>query len=323
MVKSFANALAKHDKLGLVSHVNPDGDAIGSQLALSQWLEHRGVATLLFNDDPVPSNLTWLEHQEKIQPATRSLLDKCDGFVFVDGNHPSRFGNIEACLRENNKPVYLIDHHLEPPEDFFHAMLWNSGASSTAYLVYKLFELTGLDEITKDVAEALYCGILTDTGSFRFDSVTAETHFAIGEIIMRGGISPSELYNRIYEDKTPELYQLLGMNLNSIRLFCDGRLAISHVTEQMLAETGCSYDDIDGFVNYPLSIGGVVVSVLLYERDGRIKASLRGKSVVDLNRVARKFDGGGHFNAAGAWHEGPLDRAVESMVSEISRHLEK
>lgn len=197
-------------------------------------------------------------------------------------------------------------------------MWWNHSASSTAYLVYELFAETGLEQIDKDVAEALYCGIVTDTGSFRFDSVTAETHFAIGKIIETGGIKPSDIHAQIYDDKNLDQYHLLGMALNNIELYCGDRVATTHVTEDMLTKTGCTAEDIEGFVNYPLSIKGVVVSMIFHEREGRVKVSLRGKSVMDLNQIARKFNGGGHFNAAGAWHSGPISKAKEDLVSALA-----
>jgi len=318
MVKKFAEGIAKLEKPGLISHIGPDGDAIGSQLALYYWFRQMGKEPLLFNDDPVPDNLKWLSGQEIIRPPTEELLDQCDGFLFIDGNEPSRFGDMSGYVEETRKPVYLIDHHLDPPEDLYRDMLWDSQASSTAYLVYLLYKETGLEGLTREAAEALYVGILTDTGSFRFDSVTAETHFAIGNIIRHGGIDPSEIYSRVYEDKSLSEYHLLGSVLEGIRLFCGGAVAVMQVTEKLLSENGCSQDDLEGFVNYPLAIRGVIVSLLFYEREGRIKISLRGKSEVDLNKVARKFNGGGHFNAAGAWHDGPIEKAVEEVVSEIT-----
>ncbi|MFO8029886.1 MAG: bifunctional oligoribonuclease/PAP phosphatase NrnA [Cyclonatronaceae bacterium] len=321
MIKKFGEGLAKLEKPGLISHIGPDGDAIGSQLALFGWFKSRGVEPLLFNDDPVPANLNWLPNQEKIRRPASDVLDQCDGFLFIDGNEPGRFGSMSGYFNATGKPVYLIDHHLDPPKDFYREMLWDSGASSTAYLVYRLFEETDPEAITGDVAEALYAGILTDTGSFRFDTVTAETHFAIARIIRQGGIRPSEIYSRIYDDKSLAEYYLLGTALKGIRLFCGGRVAVMQVSESMMDDSGCSQDDLEGFVNYPLSIRGVVVSVLMYERDGRIKMSLRGKSLVDLNEVARNFDGGGHFNAAGAWHDGPMEKAVDEVVREMEMRI--
>ncbi len=322
MVEKFAEAIAKLEKPGLISHIGPDGDAIGSQLALYDWFRSRGVEPLLFNDDPVPDNLQWLTGQELIREPTEELMEQCDGFLLIDGNEPERFGEMSGYLRKTEKPLYLIDHHLDPPDGLYRAMLWDGEASSTAFLVWRLFEATGPKALTREAAEALYTGILTDTGSFRFDSVTAGTHHAVAEIIRLGGIQPSELYSRIYEDKSLAEYHLLGSVLEGIRLFCDGAVAVMQVTEKILSDNGCSQDDLEGFVNYPLSIRGVMVSLLFYEREGRIKISLRGKAKVDLNLVARNFNGGGHFNAAGAWHDGPIDKAVEDVVRDITGRLE-
>lgn len=322
MLQKFINGLAKWKKPGLISHISPDGDAIGSQLALYYWFLQQKADPVMFNDDSVPSNLSWLANQEKIQVPEVSLLDECDSFVFIDGNEPHRFGKMADYFDNTDKPVYLVDHHLNPPENFFTGTLWDAGASSTAWLVYKMFEKKGLEHVTRDVAEALYCGILTDTGSFRFDTVTAETHFATGKIIQYGGISPAEIYSRIYEDKSLGEYHLLGKALDNIRLYCNGKVAAMMVSEKMLKESGCSVDDLEGFVNFPLSIRSVLVSVLLYEKEGKIKASLRGKSILDLNSVARAFHGGGHFNAAGAWHDGPMEDAISEITAKIRQNLD-
>lgn len=322
MIQKFIDGLAKWKKPGLISHVHPDGDAIGSQLALYYWFLQQNAGPVMFNDDSVPSNLGWLSNQEKIRVPEVHLLDQCDSFVFIDGNEPHRFGKMAKYFYETDKPVYLVDHHLNPPENYFEGMLWDAGASSTAWLVYKIFEKMGLEHITRDVAEALYCGILTDTGSFRFDTVTAETHFATGKIIQYGGIKPTEIYSRIYEDRSLGEYHLLGKALENIRLYCDGKVAAMMVSENMMTEAGCSVDDLEGFVNYPLSIRSVLVSILLYEKDEKIKVSLRGKSILDLNRVARSFDGGGHYNAAGAWHTGPMEDAISEITAKIRQELD-
>jgi bifunctional oligoribonuclease and PAP phosphatase NrnA len=322
MVEKFAEAIAKLEKPGLISHIGPDGDAIGSQLALHSWFRSRGVEPLLFNDDPVPANLQWLKGQELIREPSEELMEQCDGFLLIDGNEPERFGAMSGYLRKTEKPLCLVDHHLDPPGGLYRAMLWDGKASSTAWLVWLLFEATAPESLNREAAEALYTGILTDTGSFRFDSVTAGTHRAVAEIIRLGGIEPSEIYSRIYDDKSLEEYHLLGSVLEGIRLYCGGAVAVMKVTEKMLADNGCSQDDLEGFVNYPLSIRGVAVSLMFYEREGRVKVSLRGKSMADLNQVARKFDGGGHFNAAGAWHDGPIDKAVRDVVDAVTARLE-
>ncbi|MBP3192835.1 DHH family phosphoesterase [Natronogracilivirga saccharolytica] len=318
MYKTFAQTLASLKKPGLITHISPDGDAIGSQLALYFWFRKQGIEARMFNDDPVPDNLTWLTHQEKITVPEKEKLDECDAFVFIDGNHPSRFGNMSDYFEKTDKPIYLIDHHLDPPENFFAGHCWNPEASSTAYLVFKLFTAVDRSLINKEVAEALYTGIVTDTGSFRFDSVTAETHSAISEIISLGKIKPSDVYEQIYDSKSLSQYHLLGLTLNNISLYCNDRLAVTYVTEKMLRDTGCSQDDIEGFVNYALSINGVWVSLLLYEREDRYKISFRGKSRIDLNKVARDFQGGGHFNAAGGWHGGPLDKSIDDLIDYFS-----
>ncbi len=318
MIKKFAEELIRLRKPGLLSHINPDGDAIGSQLALFRWYLGFGAEPRMFNDDPVPAGLTWLSGQELIRPASPSDLSNCDGFVMLDGNHPDRFGKMSEWYFQTGKPVYLIDHHLNPVSGFFRDILWDPKACATALLVYRLFDHTCPDRIDTSVAEAIYSGILTDTGSFRFDTVTAETHTAIADLLKKGKIRPDEIHEKIYENRSLSQLHLLGEMLQHIRLYCDNQLAITYVTSEMMSRFGASHEELDGFVNYPLSLTGVKVSVLMAERDGRIKMSLRGKSAVNLNDVARKFQGGGHYNAAGAWHDGTEEDAISDLVNELA-----
>lgn len=323
MPQSFLKEILKLQKPGIISHIHPDGDAIGSQLALYHLLRPFGISPLLFNQDPIPANISWLSELGRIKVPDLDALNSCDGYIFVDGNVPSRFGTFADFFQSTEKPVFLIDHHLDLLPDFFKATLWDPTASSTAFLVYKLFEEAGLHRLTKEACEALYCGILTDTGSFRFDTVTAETHFAIGEIIRRGALQPAAIYDLIYESRSIAEYQLLGMALNTLRLYCDKKAGIITVSREMMSKTGCRREHLEGFVNYPLGIKGVGVSVMLYEEGDRVKISFRGKSLIDLNELAHHFEGGGHYNAAGGWHEGPLSVAASAIVAAINERLEK
>lgn len=322
MTATLADVLRRFKRPALFSHIHPDGDAIGSQVALWLWFTRQGIDACMFNDDPVPEHMSWIAGSDQIRVPDEELLAVCDCFVLIDGNHPARFGAMRPLLEAAGKPLFLIDHHLDAPVELFEGMLWSPEASSTAWLVYTLVRDTAPDLIDADMASALYAGIVTDTGSFRFESVTAETHLAVADLVQRGGIRPFEIHERIYDNRSVSQYHLLGTMLQGIELHAQGRVAVAAVSDEDMKRYGCDKEDLEGFVNYGLAIKGVLVSMLLYEREDRIKVSLRGKSVADLNTLARKFNGGGHFNAAGAWHDGPREKAVQELVAEVVMALD-
>lgn len=313
MLKKIIKELPDYRKIGVFSHVRPDGDAIGSQIALTFWLQKNGVDAIPFNHDEVPANICWLEEYMKIIRPEKNLIDQCDAFVFIDGNRSNRFGDLASEIFSSNKPRYLIDHHPDP-EPVFKAMYSVDTASSSAELVYHFYEATDPGLIDEAVAKAIYTGIMTDTGSFRFESVTPEVHLIVADILRRGNFKPNEVHEKVYDDRTPNQMRLLGMALETVETFADGQIGTITITDKMLQDTNCTYADTEGFVSYPLSLMGTRSAVLFCELEGRVKLSLRTKSGILANVWARLFGGGGHDRAAGAWHDGPLKLAKKEVI---------
>ncbi|MEX0685773.1 MAG: bifunctional oligoribonuclease/PAP phosphatase NrnA [Balneolales bacterium] len=320
MIAKLSQQLKTHQCLAIFSHVRPDGDAIGSQVALCLWCKKHGIEVKGFNDDEPQENLKWLCEIYPIVKPDKEYLKGCDGIVFLDGNSPDRFGGLGGYVKSLNKPIYLIDHHPDP-DDIYEIAYSVPDATSTAELVYHLFQQNDLDMIDGQIGRALYTGIMTDTGSFRFDSVTYKTHLILADLIKRGNFSPDEIHQRIYDDRSINQLHLLGMCLKRIKLHVNNQIASMTVTEDMLTQTGCTYSDLEGFVSHPLSINGVKTATIFCELEGKIKMSLRAKSDVDVNLIARKFEGGGHKKAAGAWHSGPLAEAVKDVVQAAESQL--
>src|SRR5690606_34942224 len=183
------------------------------------------------------------------------------------------------------KPLYMIDHHPDP-EDIYEVGISDVSSSSTAELVYNLFAEHDISQIDENIARALFTGILTDTGSFQFSSVSSATMLAASDLMKRGNFTPDEIVNRIYADKPLKQLKLLSLALETITLHADGNLATIHVTQQMMTSTETSKYDTEGFVQYPLSVEGVKACVFLREDEGKIKLSLRSKSNIDVNEWA-------------------------------------
>lgn len=321
-VTDMAHRLKAYRSVAIISHVRPDADAIGSQIAMAKWLKSFGTDVLCHNDDTIPANIQWLADIEPIEFYTESELQSCDAFLFVDGNTPERFGENAAFFRNSKKPAFVIDHHPMPDANFFKAMVSIPEAGSTAELVFYLYQLTKPDLVNTEVASALYTGIMTDTGSFRFDSVGPHTHMIVSELIRKGRLNVAKIHERIYDIMTENQLKLISRALGQISFDPKTKLSLMYITEKDLEDTGCTHEDTEGLINYPLSLKDTKIAILFSERRNKVKLSLRSKSDFNVNTLARFFDGGGHAKAAGAWHTGPIENAVEE-VSEKVRELLK
>lgn len=317
MFKEFLkriHSISPTSKIGVLSHIRPDGDCIGSQIALCRWLEMEGFEVSAFNDDDVPENLEWLQKKVMIEKPDQEKLETCDLFILVDGNATHRFGFFGEWYEGKKQPIWVIDHHPDP-EPIFEITISETDASSTCELIYELYAKNNLSRIDSEIAKALYTGIITDTGSLQFESVTPRTVEITANLLRKGKFKPNEVIERIFSNKSIEQIKLLSEALETIRLFENNQIAVMYVTEEMLSITGATFSDCDGFVNYPLSIGGVKAAVLMKDQANEgIRMSLRSRSEVDVNIWARIFGGGGHQKAAGAWHSGPLEKAIKEVV---------
>ena len=308
---------AKH--LLISTHKSPDGDAIGSSLALKQALEKLGKTVTVVVPDAFPAFLNWMVHKgdllqfDQQSEAAKEALKNADLVFSLDYNTLSRVGKgFEEVLRADDTPKLIIDHHREPEEDAFVAGLHDIEASSTCQLVYDFiqsFDQEGL--IDKRTAACIYSGIVTDTGSFRFRSTTAKTHRVVADL-MDLGLVTGEVYNEIFDTNSLDRIKLLGYVLDK-KLTVFPELELAHITlsEQELKDFNYKSGDTEGVVNYPLSIEGINVSCIMKENGGIIRMSFRSKGDIDVNLFARKyFSGGGHLNAAGGMSELSLEDTI-------------
>ena len=314
MYTKLVAELLSHSKVAVFSHIRPDGDCIGSQVGISLWLRLNGVHVRAFNQDPLPENLLWLMDLFPIETPSLSDLDDFDAVLFVDGNQLSRFGELAESLVHAQIPLYMIDHHPDP-SDIFDEMISVASASSTGELVYRLYEAHDLDQLIPAACKALYTGLVTDTGSFQFESVIPATLAAASDLLTRGEFRPNEIIDRLYANKSWGQIVLLGKALETIQTHLDGQIASITVTQEMFEETGTAPSDTEGFVKYPLSLDGVMGCVLFREDPDRIKVSLRSRSSLDVHSWAKKINGGGHAKAAAGWIKAPMEQAKEAVLA--------
>jgi len=319
--------LRSNDRFILTSHLRPDGDALGSELALAGALRQWGKTADIINADEAPYNLDWMPGMEHVQQFDGALkqheaIAEADLIVVLDTNDEERLGRLGSTLRKADAPVLLVDHHTEP-EQWFDYMLVRDTASATGELVYEL--INGIDPtvINEEVATALYTAIMTDTGSFRYSSVTPHLHRIIADVLDRGGIDPAPIHEQIYDRRSMAGLRLLGRMLSRIRIKFNGQLAYSVVTQRMVDDTGASWDDKKGFVNYVLSIDGVKAAVLFSEVSDGAKISFRSEADTHVDEWARSFGGGGHRNASGAYVKGAsFDDVIIDVIGAAPRFID-
>ncbi len=326
MLKDILGVLFDHHRFVITTHQRPDGDAIGSQVSLGHFLEKLGKEVVLFNSDPVPANLDWMSGVEAIRTGnTLENLDavsKADLFVVVDTNTKDRLGKtVERALDLYSGPVLLIDHHTAP-ESWFTWILRDENAAATGELIYDLISAYDRNYIDSVIATALYTALMTDTGSFRFASVTPKIHQITADLLERGSQEPPLVYSGVYENHSRSWPRLISMILQGVVFLCDGKLAYVTIPRRMLDSTNADSSEIHGVSDMLMSISGVQVSLLFTQIKEGVKVSFRSKGNCRMDQWAQTYGGGGHHNAAGAFIRLPLRDAVDQVLQAIPESLE-
>lgn len=311
MISTIAREFRRNESFLLATHVNPDGDAIGSLGALALVLEEMGKQVVAYCQDEVPGFLRFLPYAERIVREVPAF-ERFDVAVVLDCGELDRIGSAAEILQHVGKVIH-IDHH-SSGNDFGQLNLVRPECSSTAEILYEIFQTIPVT-LTPEAAENIYTAILTDTGSFRFANTTARA-LAIAAEMVSLGAAPVKVASHIYDSMSPERLRLLALSLNTLTLRDNGRLAAMMVSQKMLAETGTSVTDTDGFVNYPRSINTAEVAIFFREMDsGQVNVSLRSRGGQDVAKFARTYDGGGHQNAAAFRCDGSLSEVVEKVLA--------
>jgi phosphoesterase RecJ-like protein len=326
-VKKVKTLLSKPKNIVIVTHWSPDGDAIGSSLGLYNYLIKKKHQVTVITPNDYPSFLTWMKGNNKIldfqkkETAAKKSVAKADVIFCLDFNSLKRIDKLGDEVSKSSAIKFIIDHHLQP-EDFADYMLHSVAACSTCELIYDFINLMGDKKLLdKDIANCLYTGIMTDTGSFRFPSTTSKTHLILSDLI-KAGAENADIHNRIYDDNTESRLKLLGYCLNErLTVLKEYRTAFFALNADDLDRFNYKKGDTEGVVNYALSIAGIRFAVFFVERDGIVKVSFRSKGSFDVNKFARAhFSGGGHANAAGGMSELPLNKTIDKFVSLLPQY---
>ncbi len=316
---SFEALVEKKERFVLASHVHPDGDAVGSSLALGLVLAHLGKDVVVYNRDEIPYNFRFLPGGQLWR---RDLdgLEPPDVTVLLDCGEPERIGE-DFPAHGWGETVAVVDHHKTYDPSFAQVYVRDVAAAATGELVWHVAR--HFDALTPEVAENIYCCLMTDTGSFRYSNTSQRTFTIAGELVA-AGVDPWHLTSNIYESQPVERLRLLARVLETLDVSEDGRLAFLRVERQMLDATGADLSMIDGFINYARSIRGVEVATQLKETDESDvwSVSFRSRGTVDVSALAARFGGGGHHNAAGCRIEGDPDEIEASLSAVLSDLLD-
>lgn len=324
-MEQVREVIRRHGRFVLTTHVNPDGDGLGSELALSAGLRRLGKAATIVNHSPTPEHYRWLDpggQVERYDPERHdSVIASAGAILVLDTNQPDRLRSMEAPVRASGAARAVIDHHLDP-HPFADAYFIDSGATSTGEMVFRLLESFDGISIDAEIAVPLYTAIMTDTGSFRYPRTGAETHRIVSRLIERGADPPS-IFGSVYETWTPGRMRLLGEALDTLSLSGGGAVASMLTTREMFSRTGTTEIETDTFSTYPMNIRNVRIGILFTELKDGVKISFRSKGTIPVNLLAKEFGGNGHLNASGArLHDVALGDIVPRVLAAAEKYLE-
>ncbi|MBR2352235.1 MAG: bifunctional oligoribonuclease/PAP phosphatase NrnA [Alistipes sp.] len=328
-IEALRTLLAEPRNIVIVSHTNPDGDAIGSSLAMAEVMRAHGHKVTTVVPNRFPYYLEWIPRSKDIviyrfdkEHRTEKALGEADIIICADMSALSRLEDLSAAIAANTHAKrVLVDHHLNP-EEGFDVMFSSPESSSTAFLVYTLLvALYGKESITDVVATQLYVGMMTDTGNFAFSNLTPELFRAAADLSATGIDIPT-IYNNVYNSYTEGRARLFGYTISrKMKTLLKGTVAYMSLTEEEMRRFWFQQGDSEGFVNYPLTVKKMRMSAMFSEQQGFIRVSLRSRGEVDVNEFARRyFNGGGHRNAAGGKSFVSMDETIQHYIASVEEY---
>ena len=329
-VDHFVRWFDRSEKIVLISHFSPDGDAIGSALGLFHFFtsQRKEVQVIMPND--YPSFLKWMPGSEgvllyeKEKEKCEDLINNADVLVCLDFNTPSRVGEMKDVLLNTPARKILVDHH-PYPEDFCRIIMSYPHISSTSELVFRLICAMGYyGEISREAAECIYTGMMTDTGNFTYNSNQEEIYTIIYNLIKKG-INKDAIYRKVFNTYSVDRMKLQGHIISKIRIYPNHHASLMTLTEKEKAEYNFIKGDSEGFVNIPLAIDDIILSCFFVENkeQGLIKVSLHSQGNFPCNKMAAEyFNGGGHLNASGGEFDGTMEQAIEVYEKALHTYAE-
>ena len=312
----------------ILTHIYPDGDALGSAVSIHRTLEKLGAAPNTFLTHPVPEKLSFIDHDRVAEvldgePTAKQIEvgHNADLIVVVDTSEPDRLGHMRQVVEGCDAPRICIDHHLDGAVDFFDQIWCEPGSPSTGNLVLEVIQSLGF-ELTQSTAESLFVAIATDTGWFRYSN-SGSVAYRYAATLVESGVDPEPIFQRIFQSFSLQRTLLLGDLLAAIQAPEENRIVYSVLTEPMRRKRGVGLEDLDGFVDSLGQISGCEIVFLVVEvAPGRYKVSLRSRGGFSVHRIAAHFDGGGHAKAAGCRLEGTEQQVLEKLLGQCRRTLD-
>jgi len=330
-ISEIFSLIEKPKHIVITFHQKPDADAMGSGLGLYQFLIQFGHTVTVISPTNWPSFLNWMPgsrnvvdfemHNDKAKP----ILQKAEWIFCLDFNILNRTKKMEPVIESLSATKILIDHHQQPQTDAFDYGISDANKSSTAEMVYDFIVASGYSEkINASTAECLYAGVMTDTGSFRFNSASASVHRMIATLKDKG-LEHSQIHENLFDNFLEGRFRFFGnILLNRLEVFYEYNTALIAIPQSDLIKYNVKTGDTEGLVNFPLSIKGIKLAAVIIDRGDERKSSFRSKGGFDVNTFARKyFNGGGHFNAAGGKNNEPLEEVVRKFKAAIEENKEQ
>lgn len=322
--KPLLELIDQHDSFLITSHCRADCDALGSELGLAKVLEARGKQAIVVNGDPTPEHIRFMDPEGRVgvvgETAPLESLRGIDVLIIVDTSAWSQLGPMAEVVRGFAGPRVVIDHHVSE-DDFDASVFKDAAAEATGRLILDLAEALEVQP-SPEVAALLFTAIATDTGWFRFSSVTEKTFLALAKLTAAGA-SPPQTFSQLYEQHSlPRLY-LRGRILEHVSADCDGRLMWTYVAAQDFIETNANRTDTEDAINTLLTVASAEVAILFVELESDVtKVSLRSRSEFDVRAVAEQFGGGGHRAAAGVTFAGDMEHAQQGVLDAVRAAME-
>lgn len=321
---AFHAFLDRHSKFLLTTHINPDGDGLGSEVALALWLRSRGKTVQVLNDSVTPANFLFLADQQPLETFEPELAERrfseADALIVLDTSNRQRIGRLAPLIDRHAIAVAVVDHHVSHVNGFGQVNVIEPEASATAEIVHGLLREAGA-ALTPAIAEALYVAIMTDTGSFRFSNTDSHAHRVAAELLA-AGLDPQKIHARVYSHASAARLRFFGEVLSALELHDDGRLVVLEASPEQFQKHGLVGADTEGLVDLPRSVAGVDVVALFSEVDpGKVKVSLRSTGRVAIDQVATGLGGGGHPHAAGVLLRGTRAEARARVLPELARRI--
>ena len=323
--RAFHEFVARHRRFLLTTHINPDGDGLGSEAALALWLRAAGKSVTILNDAVVPPAFVFLARHVPMEAFEPELAERrfseADACVVLDTSNRQRIGRLAPCLDRHVIPVAVVDHHVSHVRGFGQVNVIEPEASATGEILYDLIRESGAD-ISFDIAEALYVALMTDTGGFRYSNTDTHAHHMAADLLARG-LDPQKLHAMVHSHASAGRLRFFGEVLSALELECEGRLVILEAAPEQFHKHGLMGADTDGLVDLPRSIAGAEAVVLFSEVEpGKVKVSMRSTGRVTIDAIATRLGGGGHAHAAGVLLRGSRSQARERILPELRRLVE-